>query len=317
MAIKILKPGLLTTIQDLGRKGFRKDGIIVSGAMDSLALRVGNLLLGNEENECGIECSMLGPEILFEADQLIAITGANLSPKIDGIEIKMWRPVLVAKNSVLSFGAVVHGCYAYISFFKGLAIPEVLGSKATYLRAGLGGWEGRALKTGDTIGFNHTYNSPQRRFNWFADPTTFYDPYDSSIRVVPGPEFEWFTNAARREFLTNDFQITREADRMGYRLKGPALELKQKRELLSSAVTFGTIQVTGNGSPIVLMADHQTTGGYPRIAQVINADLPRLAQLKTGDRIQFCLTDIRAAQELYLQRENKITQLKQALYFKQ
>lgn len=317
MGIKVLKGGLLTTIQDTGRFGYRKDGIILSGAMDTLALRTGNMLVGNTEHEAGIECTLMGPKIRFESDQLIALSGADLTAAINDKPVKMWRPVLVKRGSVLSFGAALTGCRTYLTVSGGFVIPKVLGSRSTYLRAGFGGWKGRALQAGDYIPFREKYEETLHDFNWSCDLSTFYpDLNDHMIRVIQGPEHELFSPGSVQAFFGQEFQLSKESDRMGYRLKGAALQLETPQEMISSAVTFGTVQVTANGDPIVLMADHQTTGGYPRIAQVITADFSKLAQLQSGQKIHFKLVTLAAAQAALLHREQQLRQLQQTLTFK-
>jgi antagonist of KipI len=314
MGIKVIKPGLLTSVQDLGRVGYRKDGVIVSGAMDSLALEIGNLLLGNEVGEAGLECTLMGPKLLFMQDQLVALTGGDLSPMVDGLPVKMWRPLFVAKGSVLSFGAAASGCRLYVTVFGGFDLPLVMGSKSTYLKAGFGGLEGRKLKSDDVLRFKNTFKGDDGVFNWSLDLRFYPDLNDSEIRVVEGPEYHWFED---REALFNaTYLITKEADRMGYRLQGPSIRLKEPREMLSSAVAYGTVQVTSNGSAILLMADHQTTGGYPRIVQVISADLVKLAQMKGGQQIHFNLVTLTEARAALLIRQKQMKQLKQTITFK-
>lgn len=316
MGIKVIKAGLLTTVQDLGRIGYQKDGIVVSGAMDTLALQIGNILIGNEPGTAGLECTLMGPKLLFEADQLMAITGGDLSPMLDGQRIKMWRPIFVPKGAVLSFGAAVKGCRAYLSFFGGFDLPEVLGSHSTYLKAVFGGFKGRMLKNDDVLSFTQTYQHKGETFNWSADLKFYPSLEDHEIRVMEGPEYSLFTEESLAMFLKNGAVMSKEADRMGYRLEAAPLKMTTPKEMLSSAVTFGTIQVTSSGSSILLMADHQTTGGYPRVLQVITADLPKLAQMKSGTRISFKLVTLAEAQVALRDQQKLINQLKQTLTFK-
>ncbi|MCX2451599.1 biotin-dependent carboxyltransferase family protein [Pedobacter sp. PLR] len=316
MGIKILKAGMLTTIQDPGRIGYRKDGVSVSGAMDQDALRSGNLLLGNKAGEAGLECTLTGPQVLFESDALIAVTGADLSAEIDGLPVPLWRPVAVAKGAVLSFGQAIRGCRTYLMVQGGFDLAPVLGSSSTYLRAGFGGFEGRALKKGDRIAFKSDVVHLPERMNWSLSPDFYAPVHEHTIRVMKGPEFELFQEKSIADLFTRQFIISKAADRMGYRLEGPVLQLKTAQEMLSSAVAFGTVQVTSKGSPIVLMADHQTTGGYPRILQVLSTDLGKLAQLRSGDAIQFELLTLKQAQALLIAREQEMNQLKQSLTFK-
>ncbi|WP_285057903.1 biotin-dependent carboxyltransferase family protein [Pedobacter ginsengisoli] len=316
MGIKIIKAGLQTTVQDLGRTGYRKDGIIVSGAMDTLALQIGNLLLGNEMGEAGLECTLPGPKILFETAQLVALTGGDMSPLVDGLTVKMWRPVYVKKGSVLSFGAAVQGCRTYLTVFGGFKLHAVLGSYSTFLKAGFGGYKGQALKNEDTLSFNRIYKGTEKLFNWSLDLKLYPELDGEMIRVLKGPEYHLFTEQSLALLEEEKYQITNDADRMGYRLQGAALRMTEAKEMLSSAVCFGTVQVTPDGSAIILMADHQTTGGYPRVLQVITADLTRLAQMKSGQQIRFRLVTLAEARAALLLREKQIKQLKQAITFK-
>lgn len=316
MSIKVLKSGLLTTIQDLGRYGHQKSGMIVSGAMDTLALRIGNLLLGNSVNHAGIECTLLGPVILFENNQLIAITGADLSPQIDGLPVAMWRPIYAPKGSKLSFGKAITGCRSYITVYGGFDVPEVLSSRSTYLRASIGGWEGRALKADDVIRFMQPYLHPLKKFSWSAGISIYPDLSTTTIRVIKGPEFEQFNEKSTIKFFNEPFTVSKEADRMGYRLDGPSMQMVKPKEMLSAAVTFGTIQVPQQGTPIVLMADHQTTGGYPRIAQVASTDLTLLAQMQSGHKINFKLITLAEAHALLAERKQQLQQLEQTIALK-
>lgn len=316
MGIKVIKAGMLSTIQDLGRNEYRKDGVIESGAMDKDALRLGNLLLGNQEGEGGMEFTLSGPSLLFDSDALVAITGADLSPQLDGVAVEMWRPLYVTKGTVLSFGEAITGCRAYLTIQGGLDLPQVLGSYSTYLRAGFGGFEGRALQKGDQIDFNAEVPVLPERLSWSLSKSMYTSLNPQVIRVMKGPEFELFQEKSIADLLTAEFKISNAADRMGYQLEGPLLQLKTAKEMLSSAVAFGTVQVTAQGSPIVLMADHQTTGGYPRILQVLSVDLGKLAQLRPGDTIQFELLNLKEAQTLLIARVEEMNQLKQSLTFK-
>lgn len=316
MGINVLKGGMLTTVQDLGRKGYRKDGIIVSGAMDTLALEIGNLLLGNDVNEAGLECTVLGPKLQFNTTQLVAITGGDLSPNVDGKAVNMWRPLVISKGATLTFGPAIKGCRTYISFFGGLDVPEILGSYATYLKAGFGGFNGRALKADDELFFKKIYQDKGDSFKWSADLRLYPDLADPEIRVMKGPEFNLFSKESINDLLSGEYLISKAVDRMGYRLEGPKLNLNQPKEMLSSAVAFGTVQVTPDGGAILLMADHQTTGGYPRIIQVLRADLTKLAQMQSGQYIRFKLVTLEEAQKAIIDRDKQLKQLKQTLTLK-
>jgi len=317
MGISIIKAGLLSTVQDLGRWGFQRQGVPLSGAMDRLALRLGHVLLGNDESAAAIECTWTGPSIRFDQDQLISITGANLLPKLNGKEIAMWKPIYVPKDAVLSFGkADSEGCRAYICFYGGLDVPLVLGSRSTYLSGKMGGLNGQALVKGDQISFLKAFESVSSTFNWSMDSSLYPNLASRKIRIIAGPHTARLEKDSLSDLFKQSFEISNSSDRMGYRLKSKMLHLKDKRELLSSGVCFGTIQLPADGQPIILMADHGTTGGYPIIGQVASIDIPLLAQLKPGEHIQFEEIDLRAAQKLLLEQEQQINRLRQGVKLK-
>lgn len=327
--INVQKPGMLTTIQDSGRHGFQKFGVIASGPMDTLAYRVANILVRNDENDAVLEITLTGPTLHFEEDMLLAICGGDLSPAIDGIPIRMWRPVFITKGSQLTFGQCKCGLRSYLAIAGGFNIPVVMNSKSTYLRAEIGGYKGRALRKGDclTVGtsrritnsFCRTLDGEQTTY-LFKEPgwsvsSNLIPPYGKSrpIRVIKGPQFHLFSELSRRHLVNSKFEVTTQSDRMGYRLNGPKLSLKKEAELISEAVSFGTIQVPPDGNPIVLMADRQTTGGYPKIGQVATIDLPLLAQAKPGDMLEFTIVTLEEAQNLFMKKEREIQQLKKGI----
>jgi antagonist of KipI len=331
MSLTILRPGMLTTVQDLGRHGYQKDGILVSGAMDAVALRTANLLVGNAENAAGLEITLLGPRIRFEADYLITLAGANLSPNIQGVPVGLHRPVWVGAGTELTFGSPVVGSRAYLAVAGGLDVAPVLGSRSTYLRADFGGLHGRAVQAGDVLPVAAPTPVGQQlsqlvvktrgaatwaQANWQANPQPYPPQSPQRIRAIAGPEYEQFSAESQRAFWEQPFTVTPQADRMGYRLQGPALVRTTDVELLSSAVTFGTVQVPVGGQAIVLLADHQTTGGYPRLAQVITADFSVLAQLRPGKVFWFEQVSLAEAQTLYLAQERRLHALQRAIYSK-
>lgn len=329
MSLTVIRPGLLSSLQDLGRYGYQKHGVVVSGAMDSLAHRLANILVGNKEKEATMEITMIGPLLEFGSDALISLCGGDLSPAIEGVPVPMFRPVWVKKGARLTFGSCTRGCRTYLAVAGGFDIPLVMGSKSTYIRGGLGGYQGRSLKAGDVlpVGIRSEVSNrlikllsvrgDERSFSsssWEVsiDLISLYRE-NPMVRVIRGNEFEWFTGESRKQFFQDPFLVSPQSDRMGYRLKGPKLGLTEPRELISGAVAFGTIQVPKEGQPIVLLADRQTTGGYPRIAQVISVDLPLLAQAKPGDRIQFMEVSHSEAEAWYLDREKELRQLKRGI----
>ncbi|MEK4485478.1 biotin-dependent carboxyltransferase family protein [Psychrobacillus sp. FSL H8-0484] len=325
MSVKVLHPGLLTTIQDLGRYGSQKYGVIVSGAMDSYSLRLANLLVGNDENEGTLETTLYGTTLQFEEDTLIAITGGDFLATIDGIIAPLWRPVLIKKESILKFNSAIKGSRAYIAFAGGIDIPKIMGSKSTYIRANIGGFEGRALQKGDTLPIGEANSVSkelvrqldENNITWsinFNELVNFNQ--NKTIRVIKGTEFHRFDKESQSTFLEKPYSITVQSDRMGYRLEGPPISLSEDFELLSEGVTFGTIQIPPSGKPIVLMADRQTTGGYPKIAQVITADLPSLAQIQPTATINFKEVTLEEAEKILLKNEQLINKIKTAIHYK-
>ncbi|MUG65679.1 5-oxoprolinase/urea amidolyase family protein [Paenibacillus campinasensis] len=328
MSFKVVKPGLLTSLQDLGRYGYQKYGVIVSGAMDPVSLRLANLLVGNDEDEAALELTLVGPSLIVEQDALLAVTGGDMSPKVNGQPLPMWRPVYVRKGSHLQFGACKAGSRAYVAVAGGYDVPVVMGSKSTYLRAGIGGYQGRALAEGDVIAWKASAGrAAEYREQWARKLEGVSSDYistdwhtgrgfhpheggDAVIRVTRGSQFEYFAPGSRQQFYEKSFQVSTQSDRMGYRLTGPELTLAEPLEMISEAVIPGTVQVPPDGNPIILMADRQTAGGYPRIAQVAVVDIPVVAQIKPGRRLRFREITVNEAEKLYIQREQQIQQMK-------
>lgn len=324
MSISIIKPGLLTTVQDVGRYGYQKYGIIVSGAMDVFSLKCANILVGNDEQEAALEMTFVGATIRFDCDAVIAICGGDFSPSIDDQLLPMWKGVFVQKGSTLTFGNIKSGARCYLAIAGGFDIPKKFNSCSTYLQAKLGGLEGRALKAGDRLyvrkGKRNVTDHMLARLHEQDRPfleltptmSTFVRPNYAEnpiIRVLKGLQYNLFDDASIEAFFSEPFAIEPQSDRMGYRLSGRKIGLQQATELLSEAVAFGTIQVPPDGNPIILMADRQTCGGYPKIAQVISVDLPVLAQLKIGANVRFQKVTLKEAQMLLLKRERIIRQI--------
>ncbi|HIU64552.1 MAG TPA: biotin-dependent carboxyltransferase family protein [Candidatus Avacidaminococcus intestinavium] len=328
MSIKVIKPGLLSSVQDLGRIGFQKYGINVAGAMDVVSLRLANILTGNQEGEAGLEITMTGPTLEFMSDTLIALTGADLSPVIDGMPVRMHRAVAVKAGSILKFGTCLKGCRTYLAVAGGFDVPAVMASKSTYLRGALGGFQGRALQKGDVL-YSGTPSERAKHCllallargarsfriaDWFLSPPHLLEPeFHKPLRVLPGLQQHAYKKAAIKAFFTESFNLTTSSDRLGFRLQGPAIALTAPLEMISEIATFGSVQVPPDGNPIVLMADHQSVAGYPKIAQVISADLPRLAQYRPGMQVRFSQIEIAAAEELYFARERYIENTKIAV----
>jgi len=308
--LKIITPGFMTTVQDKGRHGFQKQGIPVSGAMDTYALELANLLVGNERSTAGLEVTFSGPMIEFDANRAIAITGANLSPAINGRAVELNQTIQVSAGDVLGFGALRNGARAYIAVEGGIDVPLVMGSRSTYLKAGIGGFNGRRLQVGDCLDLSIPDDRlPLGKRKLPANMILQYKR-EIHVRVILGPEDARFTDESINTFLNNAYEFTNQSDRMGLRLTGPVLHHITGPDILSAGINFGAIQVAGDGQPIVLMADRQTTGGYTRIASVISVDLPLMAQAKPGDTVRFHSIDISDAQRLLLERERQIKALK-------
>ncbi|MGE5630637.1 MAG: biotin-dependent carboxyltransferase family protein [Caulobacteraceae bacterium] len=305
--ISIINPGLFTTIQDRGRYGYQQFGMPVTGAMDDFSLRIANILVGNDEYEAAFETTLNGPEILFNIDAVVAITGANMSPKVNGHTVPMWRSIKLTRGDVLSFGAAITGCRGYIAFAGGFDIPAVMGSRSTFIRGGIGGYDGRKLKGNDEINIRKGGSAIAELVDRVipVDYIPAYEP-SCSIRAVLGPQDDCFSGESIDRFFGSEYAVTNEADRMGYRLSGPVLGHKSGADIISDGINLGSIQVPGHGMPIVMMADRQTTGGYTKIATVISADISKMAQLKPGDRIRFKSIDVYEAQKALKEYEGKI-----------
>jgi antagonist of KipI len=309
--VKVIKPGLLTTVQDLGRSAYRVYGVSKSGAMDTLSFRLANLLVGNKEGDAALEVTLIGPKLKFEADGIIAITGGNLSPKLNGEAMTMWKAVSVCKNDVLCFGENRAGCRAYISFAGGIQVPKVMGSRSTFLRGNYGGLEGRALKAGDRFPIGQPQINVKtlvgRRLK-VEDTPDF--KANGPIRFILGPHDYAFTAESRQKFIATPYQLSNDSDRMGFRLAGETLEHVHGADIISDFITAGTIQVPGSGLPIIHMADCGTSGGYTKMGVIIGVDLPKVAQKKPGDEILFKVVDIKHAQEKLRKQEQLIISLR-------
>jgi antagonist of KipI len=325
MNVHVVKAGALSTLQDLGRFGYQRYGVIVDGVMDEWSHRVANILVGNRETEATLEMTLIGPSLRFDDAALIAICGADLSPRIGEREVPMDSPVLLRAGSQLEFGRRRSGCRAYLAVHGGYDVAPVMDSKSTYLRGGFGGFQGRALRKDDIIAIgeseatNHyralMQMSSSRDHPFSAPAFTLVArsvPDESaaqSVRVVAGPQWDGFAAAAQQAFLDSEFAITANSDRMGYRLEGAKLVPREAIEMISEGVSFGTVQVPPDGNPIILMADCQTIGGYPKIAQVASVDLPLLAQMMPGQRMRFEWISLDEAQSLYLARQHDFAQV--------
>jgi antagonist of KipI len=314
MSIVIIKPGILDTIQDTGRTGQGSYGINPGGAMDRFAAMLANILSGNNVNEAVMEIHYPGPQILFEQDALICITGADFTAGLNDEPLPSWQPVLIRKNTVLQFPFSKKGARAYLAVQGGFLIDSWLNSYSTNLKAGVGGWKGRRLEKGDELFFRQSEKCVSSLFKsennfqvlrWRANIRKVYEQ-PNEISYIKGYEWDELSSESKEALTQSNFIIRSSSDRMGYQLKGNSLHLNERKEMVSCAVSFGTMQLLPNGKLVVLMADHQTTGGYPRIGHVISSHLPKLAQLRAGDNIQFKAIGITEAEEQLFFRQHEI-----------
>ena len=326
MTIEVLRPGVQSTLQDLGRYGYQHFGVVVDGAMDELSHRMANLLVGNGEDAATLELTLQGPELRFARDTLIALTGADMAPVAAGRPVPLYRPVWIGAATRLAFGAVQRGCRTYLAVAGGFAAAPVLGSRSTFLAGAIGGHQGRALRAGDVLPVGaadgERYPALKRSLTagkpgfsaarWFmASPEDLHA--SAPLRVTAGRHWKLFSADNHQSFLGPEFRIGVQSNRMGYRLEGPRIVPARPADLLSEAISFGTVQVPPDGQPIVLMADRQTTGGYPKIAEVIGADLPRLAQRRPGEVVRFAKIGLDEAQALLLEREAALSGLRESV----
>lgn len=305
---------MLTTVQDLGRMGYQRLGIPVSGAMDPFALRAANALVGNDPDQACLEMTMIGAKIAFRGDAVIALAGADLRPRIGGIEVPSWETLVLREGSVLDFAGRRWGARAYLAVAGGIAVEPWLGSRSTYTMAKVGGLEGRPLKAGDRLPVGGAI-SPLRVVEGTTVPFDMRPGYTEQpvVRVIWGPHADRFTDAGKKTFVSERYSVTQTSNRMGYRLEGPKLEHSRGPDLISCGIPLGGIQVPGSGQPIVLMADHQTAGGYTMIATVIQADIPLVAQCLPGDTLTFKAVGLQEAvgalrkqrQDIYVAVEGK------------
>lgn len=302
-AIAIAKAGLLTSVQDRGRYGQQAVGVPAAGPMDSFSHRLANQLVGNEADAATLEVTLIGPELVVEAETTVAIAGALFEATCDGRPVPMGASFAVQPGQRLKFGRLVQGARAYVAVAGGILTEPVLGSRATHLVSGMGGLNGRALVAGDRLPVLAQAGArPMRKAVGLTLPTGGR----ARLRVVPGPQDEWFQPEAIRMMAGVSFRISPSSNRMGYRLQGPPLPRLREGELISEPVGIGAIQVPSAGEPILLMADRQTAGGYPKIGHVISADLPLAGQLAPGDFIEFILCSRQEAVAALIARERQL-----------
>jgi len=303
--IQVQSPGLLTTVQDLGREGFGPLGVSASGAADPVSLRLGNRLVGNVEDAAALEMTLLGGTFLFPQGAIIALTGSDFAATLDGSPLALWTSVKVKLGQTLHVGATRSGARCYLCVQGGIVVKPFLGSASTHLLSGLGGHQGRALRKGDvlrtgpvTASFREKSITPQA--------LRYLSPR-KALRVTPGPQSDWFPKSSQQLFYKSAYRVAEESNRMGLRLAGPPIAQGSSGEMITEGVSIGAVQITAGGLPIILFVEQQTTGGYAKIANVISADLHSLGQLRPRDEIRFERVDWDTARALLLEQEQLLT----------
>jgi len=307
--IEVHAPGLLTTVQDLGREGFGPLGVSPSGAADAVSLRMGNRLIGNDQSAAGLEMTLLGGTFAFPNGAVIVLAGSDFGATLDEKPVELWRAVEAKPGQVLRVGPTRSGARCYLCVRGGIEVKDFLGSASTHLLSGLGGHEGRALKKGDVLtcgtgipacSLGAAATIGKRRLS--PEALEKLKPR-KVLRVTPGPQSDWFSAAAQQIFYTSTYRVAEESNRMGIRLEGAAVPAPSGGEMISEGVSLGAVQVPEGGKPIILFVEQQTTGGYPKIANVISADFHSLGQLRPRDEIRFELLDMETARRLLMEQE--------------
>lgn len=313
MGIRILKGGMMTTVQDLGRTGYQSQGFSVAGVMDVRSFKIANLLLDNPENEAVLEFTLIGPTLEFTSATIIAITGGDFQPTINGEPAPMYTAIYMNKGDILKLGSARTGSRGYIAFSSYLDIPVVMGSRCTNMKSGIGGFKGRKLQAGDYMNFR----IKRRYLPFFLSRKLDLDEFDqdeAELRVVLGPQDNVFSKQGIETFLNNEYIVTSDFDRMGCRLEGPFIASKNTSDIISDGIAFGSIQVPSHGKPIILLSDRQTTGGYAKIATVASVDIPKLVQRKTDHKIRFKPITVQEAQKLYLDELKELDNMRKIIH---
>ncbi len=312
--LEILSPGILTSIQDFGRYGYGRYGVAPSGALDSFALRIANLLVGNQPDQACLETMLLGPAIRVLADVVVAVCGGNLQPRQNKQSIEMWRSHVLKKNDILSFGSPLSGFRTYIAVAGGISVPPVMGSRSTNLSSGFGGFQGRALKKNDVLTSRN--QTRYARLDTHAFPAAWIPVYSNnwSLRVVWGPQDDHFPDESRVSFLSTPYKMSSDSDRTGIRLEGAVIRPNPaiQASIISEGVISGSVQIPGDGRPIIILGE-TVTGGYRKIATVISADLPLLGQISPGDAVRFTAVSLAEARRALAAVEEKVHKFEASL----
>jgi len=299
--IQVQEPGLFTTVQDLGREGFGPLGVSASGAADAISLRMGNRLVGNAEGAAGLEMTLLGGTFLFPEGAVIALAGSDFGATLDGKPVELWTAFESRPGQALRLGPTRSGARCYLCVRGGIAVKLFLGSASTHILSGLGGHDGRALRKGDVLNIGAASVSSRERS--LSARALKELQARKVLRVTPGPQSDWFPESARRLFYESRYRVAEESNRMGIRLEGAIVPVPSGGEMISEGVSLGAIQVPEGGKPIILFVEQQTTGGYPKIANVISADFHSLGQLRPRDEIRFERIDWETARALLRKQE--------------
>ncbi|MGB9866366.1 MAG: 5-oxoprolinase subunit PxpB [Bacillota bacterium] len=310
--LEVLEPGLHTTIQDLGRFGYQKYGMPPSGVMDRFSAMMANALVGNNLGQAVLEVTLAGPRLKALRDLWVAVTGAEFHPQVNGKPVSQWETLHLREGDELHLGSASTGCRAYIAVKGGFAVPPVLGSRSTYVKGAIGGIQGRRLQRGDRLPCYQAVSTSQRALRL---PESFRPVFggECTVRAVPGPQDDYFTQEGLEAFFSQPYTVTPQSDRMGIRLSGAPIKHKGKSDIISDGIAWGSVQVPGDQQPIVLLADRQTTGGYPKIATTIWADLDLLGQLRPGDKLRFEKVDVATAYHLAKERSARIKKAIEAM----
>lgn len=313
MGMKIEDGGILTSIQDGGRFGFEQFGVSPSGPMDARSMHIGNILVENDMNESCLETTIMGPTIQFDGPAVVAVTGGDCGPTLNGKQVSMYRAFQVKAGDVLKLGMVKNGCRSYLAVAGGIKVPVLMNSKCTMVGKNFGGYEGRKLQKGDELELEKSIFTLPNMQARYTTPDS-YASKEHLLRVIMGPQDDMFTDKGINSFLNGSYKVGQEFDRQGYRLEGPIIEHKIDGNIISDGIVTGSIQVPTAGQPIVMLAEHQTVGGYTKIATVITTDLPLIGQCKAGDVIRFQAVTVEEAENLYVAYHRELEALKQKVH---
>jgi len=311
--LKILSPGILTSVQDLGRYGYGRYGVAPSGALDSFSLRIANLLVGNRPDQAGLETMLLGPAIKALEDIVVAVAGGNLQPRRNKRPISMWQSHPLKKDDILSFGSSLSGFRAYVAVAGGIGVPPMMDSRSTNLPSGFGGVQGRALEKNDILTSENYFRNVKTDTRTLNSAWIPVYPNNWSLRVIWGPQDDHFPDESRKFFLNASYHMSSDSDRTGIRLEGAVIRPRPDipASIISEGVISGSIQIPGDGNPIIILGE-TVTGGYRKIATVISADLPLLGQIKPGDTVRFNAVSLDEAGRALAAMEEKLQKFEES-----